>query len=287
MRFAFQPPPQHRGWENLLEFFERADQLPVFEIGYVADHFNPTAYDGTGRPVDGVGDHLEAWTTTAALLQATTRLRAGPLVTCVAFRNIGVLAKMISTVDVISGGRVEVALGGGWNEPEAQAYGIELGGPKARLDRLEESVTVLHRLLTDEHVDHEGTYWSLRDAQVEPKCVQRPRPPFTVGGRGLRRTMPLAVRHADQWNVPPVPLEQFHQKARALEACCTELGRDRADISLATPIRIIAERGLGDLGRQIEELAAAGADMVVALFSDPSVPPRWIERVAAIAERYA
>jgi alkanesulfonate monooxygenase SsuD/methylene tetrahydromethanopterin reductase-like flavin-dependent oxidoreductase (luciferase family) len=285
MRYSFQVSLEKRPWIDILEFFRLGDGLSIFETGYVADHFNPTAYSAAGHPMDGAGRNLEGWCATAALLQATSRLRVGPLVTCVAFRNVGLLAKMITTLDVISDGRVEVALGGGWNEAEAAAYGIGLGAPRVRLARLEESVVALNQLLTQDEVDFEGAFWELRGVRVEPRSVQRPRPPFTIGGRGVRRTLPIVVAHAEHWNIPPIPAEEVRGKALALQARCDTVGRDRKELTLSTQIRIMSDTVESDVQRQAEALQEAGTDLLVMLFSDPDVRPQTLEMVAGALER--
>lgn len=127
MRFAIQPTPQFRTWQQVRDFHLEADRFPIIESVWSADHFEPSGFDGNGDPVGFDGPQLEAWTLTAAVAEATSRVRMGPLVTCVAYRNPGLFANMVSLADIVSGGRIELGLGSGWNVEEARRYGIPSG----------------------------------------------------------------------------------------------------------------------------------------------------------------
>src|SRR6202021_2806865 len=167
MRFGFKTAPQHTTWDAMLEVWRAADDIEVFESGWTFDHFYPILSDSAGPC-------LEGWMTLAALVQATRRLRLGTLVTGIHYRHPAVLANMAATLDIVSGGRLEIGIGAGWNEEESGAYGIELGGPAERSDRFEEACEVIVGLLTQETTDFSGTYYPLLDARNEPKPVQRP-----------------------------------------------------------------------------------------------------------------
>src|ERR1700676_4360811 len=141
MRFAFKTAPQHTTWADMLAVWQAADDIDVFESGWTFDHFYPIFSDTTGPC-------LEGWTTLIALAQATHRVRLATLVPGIHYRHPACLASMASTLDIISGGRLELGIGAGWNEQESGAYGIELGTPRQRSDRLEEACEVLIGLLT-------------------------------------------------------------------------------------------------------------------------------------------
>ena len=141
MRFHFVTAPQRTTWEWMLEVWQRADEHAVFEGGWTFDHFYPLFGDSTE-------DCLEGWMTLAALLHETERLRGGVLVTGMVYRHPAVLANMATTLDVTSGGRLELGIGAGWNEEECEAYGIELGTLRERFDRFDEGMAVLDGLLT-------------------------------------------------------------------------------------------------------------------------------------------
>src|SRR6202167_1547256 len=143
MRYAFKTAPQHTTWDAMLDVWRAADQIDVFESGWTFDHFYPIFSDPTGPC-------LEGWVTIAALAQATTRLRLGTLVTGIPYRHPAVLANMAAPLDIVSGGRLELGVGAGWNEEESGAYGIDLGTPKERSDRFEEACEVIVGLFTQE-----------------------------------------------------------------------------------------------------------------------------------------
>ena len=144
MRFAFKTSPQLTTWADMLAVWRAADDIEVFESGWTSDHFYPT------HSPDPAGPRLEGWATLTALAQATRRLRPGTLVTGVHYRHPAVLANMAATLDVVAGGRLELGLGAGGNEEESRAYGIDLGSPRQRIDRLEEACEVITRLLSAE-----------------------------------------------------------------------------------------------------------------------------------------
>ncbi len=140
MRFAFKTSPQNTTWAEMLPIWQTADDIEVYESGWTFDHFYPIFSDSTGPC-------LEGWITLTALAQATKRLRVGVLVTGIHYRHPAVLANMASALDIVSGGRLELGIGAGWNEEESGAYGIELGSIKERFDRFEEACEVLTGLL--------------------------------------------------------------------------------------------------------------------------------------------
>jgi alkanesulfonate monooxygenase SsuD/methylene tetrahydromethanopterin reductase-like flavin-dependent oxidoreductase (luciferase family) len=140
MRFAFKTAPQNTTWRDMLAVWQEADDIELFESGWTFDHFYPIFSDSAGHC-------LEGWVTLTALAQATRRLRLGTLVTGIHYRHPAVLANMAAALDIVSGGRLELGIGAGWNEEESGAYGIELGGPAQRSDRFEEAPG--HRQLAD------------------------------------------------------------------------------------------------------------------------------------------
>jgi len=150
----------------------------------------------------------DAWTTIAALAARTSSLRFGTLVSPVTFRLPGVLANAASTADHVSGGRIELGIGAGWNEREHRAYGFPFPETSVRVEMLAEQVEIVHRLWTEERIDFRGRYYTLEDAPAQPKPVQKPRPPLLVGGSGGRGTVEPALRFADEYNTPFVAPEE-------------------------------------------------------------------------------
>ncbi len=149
---------------------------------------------------DPKGPNLEAWTLLAGLARETTTIRLGTMVTGMTHRWPAVLAAQVITLDHLSEGRVECAVGAAWNEPEHRAYGIPFPSVRERMDGLEEGVEILRRLFTHDDVTFEGRRYRLEDATLHPRPVQRPHPPIWVGGTGRTRTLPIAGRHADAWH---------------------------------------------------------------------------------------
>ncbi|CAN5869451.1 hypothetical protein BH24ACT3_BH24ACT3_19490 [soil metagenome] len=162
------------------------------------------------------GSHChEAVASHAALACATERVRCGSLVYCAGYRHPAVLANAIATIDHLSGGRAELGLGAGWAQNEYQAYGIPFPSAKVRLDILEEAVQCIRGLLRDEVTDFAGEHFTLEQARCEPKPVQSALP-IWIGGGGEQRTLRIAARWADGWNVPFVSPETFAHKRRVL-----------------------------------------------------------------------
>ena len=270
MRFGISTSPQRTTWDWMLEVWKRADELPIFESGWTFDHLYPLMGDSTE-------DCLEGWITLTALLQETTRLRGGVLVTGMVYRHPGVLANMASTLDITSGGRLELGIGAGWNEEECGAFGIELGSMKERFDRFEEGLAVLESLLTNERTTFTGTYYVLQDAMNNPKPEQRPLP-ICIGGTGRTRTLPLTARYAHHWNFGGSDVAEFTECRAVLHAACAAIGRDPAEITCSALVR--AGDDLGALVRDVAAMEAAGADL--ALVSLPkSAPPSFVNDVAA------
>ena len=203
----------------MLAVWKVADGIELFESGWTFDHFYPIFSDSTGPCMEG-------WITLTALAQATTRLRMGTLVTGIHYRHPAILANMTTTLDIVSGGRLELGIGAGWNEEESGAYGIELGRPGQRSDRFEEACEVIVGLLTQETTTFKGQYYQLSDARNEPKPVQHPHPPICIGGSGERRTLRTAARFAQHWNFVGGTPEEFARKRGILHQHCEDLGRD-------------------------------------------------------------
>lgn len=262
MRFAIKTAPQHTTWQAMLDVFTAADDIDVFESGWTFDHFYPIFSDHTGPC-------LEGWVATTALAQATTRLRVGLMVTGNPYRHPAVLANMAATLDVISNGRLELGIGAGWNQQECDAYGIDLPPLKERFDRFDEALAVITGLLTNETTDFDGRYYKLTDARCEPKGVQRPHPPITIGGGGEKRTLRSVARFAQHWNMAGGPPEVFAHKLGVLHEHCAAIGRDPAEITTSTQLRLAA----GDDPKVVAEQAATyeerGCDLIIVALTPP------------------
>jgi F420-dependent oxidoreductase-like protein len=263
MRFAFKTSPQNTTWEAMLAVWRAGDDIEVFEAGWTFDHFYPIFSDPTGPC-------LEGWVTLAALAQATIRLRLGTLVTGIHYRHPAVLANMAASLDIVSGGRLELGIGAGWNEEESGAYGIALGTPKERSDRFEEACEVIVGLLSQETTSFNGNFYQLTEARCSPKPVQRPHPPLCIGGSGEKRTLRTAARFAQHWNFVGGSVEEFTAKRDVLHQHCAAIGRDPAEILLSchVPLR-------GDPEATAAEAAAlseAGAGLAIITLPPPHRP---------------
>jgi F420-dependent oxidoreductase-like protein len=176
---------------------------------------------------------FEGWTLATALLAQTTTLRVGHLVLCNTFRHPALLAKMATTLDAISDGRLDLGIGSGSYEPEHERAGLPWGSFAERSERLGEALEVITRMFTGEPTTFDGKHYQLRDMPSLPPPVQQPRPPIHVGGVGEQRTLPLVARYADVWNVPTYALDELDHKRTVLEAECERVGRDPAEIRIS------------------------------------------------------
>ena len=236
MRFAFTAAQSNCTWDELAELWDVADGLDVFTTGWVYDHFYPLR-TGPEEPT------LEGWTCLAMLLARTRRLRGGVLVTGIPYRHPAVLANMAVTVDIASGGRLELGVGAGWFEPECEAYGIELGTIAERFARFEEALD-RHPLAAhpadDELRRAATTGCATRGASR--RRSQQPHPPIVLGGKGERRLLPLVARLRR-------PLELLRRRPRASSpacaaawpSCATAEGAAIDDLTLSANVRPPAE----------------------------------------------
>jgi F420-dependent oxidoreductase-like protein len=167
----------------------------------------------------------DAWTTLAGLAARTTTLRLGTLVSPATFRLPALLANEAATVDHISGGRIELGMGGGWMEREHRAYGFDFPETSTRLAMLAEQIEIVHRLWTEERVDFHGAHYTLDDAPAQPKPLQRPHPPLLVGGSGTRGTAEPAARFADEYNTTFASPDEFARVRSAVELAADRAGR--------------------------------------------------------------
>lgn len=219
MRFSFWPAPS-QPYTDVLELARHVEQTGWDGIWY-ADHFMPNAQD-TSTPWP------EAWITLAALGAEVPRLRLGTLVTGNTYRHPAVLAKMAATLDHITGGRVVLGLGSGWQENEHSQYGIPFYTVAERLKRLDEACQVIRSLFTQPKSNFDGAYYQLENASLEPKPVQNPMP-LLIGGGGEQVTLKITAKYADEWNVWGT-VDTLRKKMAILDRHCADVGRDPARI---------------------------------------------------------
>jgi alkanesulfonate monooxygenase SsuD/methylene tetrahydromethanopterin reductase-like flavin-dependent oxidoreductase (luciferase family) len=229
-RFGIATAPQQVSYDDILRVWREADAIPQIEHAWLFDHLMPIGGDPSG-PI------LEGWTLLSALAAQTARLRLGLLVTSNRFRPPAMLAKIATTVDIVSGGRLEFGIGVG-SRPghplarrEYAAYGLPFHDTADAVGSLAEACTVIRRLWTEpEPFDFHGTYLDLTGAFGNPKPVQRPHPPIVIGGRSAA-TLRVVAEHADVWNIPGGDLDDAARRSALLDRYCTEIGRDPASVT--------------------------------------------------------
>jgi F420-dependent oxidoreductase-like protein len=271
LRWGIKTVPQHANYDALLKVWQDADRTPAFEHAWLFDHFAPIQGDLDGPCFEG-------WTLLAALAAQTSRLRLGLMVAGNSYRHPAVHAHMAATVDVISGGRLDFGIGAGWNEYEHQSMGIPFYGPGERIRRLGEACEITKQLWTQRLTDFDGRYYQIKAARCEPKPIQKPHPPFIIGGAGEKLTLRVVARHADVWNAPNTDVETFRRKVQILYEHCDAIGRDPAQIELSVNPRI----DYADLAATVAFLrpfVEAGATHLVLLLSYP-YPDDIVARLA-------
>jgi F420-dependent oxidoreductase-like protein len=222
--FSFPDLPPVRLFDRLVETAQAAESAG-FDLITVMDHVYQIALVG---PEDE--PMLEAYATLSALAHATSRVRLGTLVTGVTYRNPAMLAKTVTTLDIISKGRAVLGIGAGWNEAEHVGYGYEFPPVRERMDRLGEALTIAKLMFTEERPSFEGTHYRIDRALNQPRPIQPGGPKILVGGAGEQRTLRLAARHADMTHwFTPTP-EEFMRKNEILERHCETEGRDPSTI---------------------------------------------------------
>jgi len=234
VRFGIQTGQQFAAWDEIVRIWQRAEALG-YDTAWTYDHFVAVMMD----PFDPC---LEAWSCLAALAVHTQRIRIGALVTGNTYRHPAILAKIATTVDVISNGRLEFGIGAGWYEPEHTMFGVPFGSAGERCRRLDESLTVIRALWSERQATFAGKHYQLQAAIAEPKPVQRPHPPITVAGAGERRLLPIVARHADAWSSFGSP-DVFRHKIEVLQRCCDAERRDCSAIEkgVLVPAAITAD----------------------------------------------
>ncbi|MBA3943276.1 MAG: LLM class F420-dependent oxidoreductase [Herpetosiphonaceae bacterium] len=271
LRFGIKTAPQHTTYEAMLAVWKEADATPAIEHAWLFDHFAPIFSDVNGPC-------LEGWTLLTAYAAQTTRLRVGLMVTGNTYRHPAVLANMAATVDVISNGRLDLGIGAGWNEYEHQSMGIPLFAPGERIRRFGEACEIIKRLFTQELTDFDGRYYQLKEARCEPKPVQKPTPPFVIGGGGEKLTLRIVATYADVWNFAGGPVEEFSRKVGILHKHCADVGRDPAKIELSVQLPVDYD-DLASTTEATQRFVDAGATHLILNLRYP-YPERIVTRLA-------
>ncbi len=208
-------------WQTAADTALLAEKLGYHSI-WVYDHFH-----NVPRPAHEAV--FECWTTIAAISQRTSRIRLGQMVGCNSYRNPGLLAKITSTIDVISGGRLDWGIGAGWYENEYRGYGYEFPKPADRIGMLRESVEIVKSMWTNTETSYDGKYYKMVRANCDPKPLQKPNPPIWIGGGGEQLTLRVVAEHADCSNFGGKP-DEWARKREILKGHCAAVGRDESEI---------------------------------------------------------
>ena len=260
-------------WDRSVHLARRAEELG-FESIWAFDHFHTTP-----EPTDELT--FESFTFLTALSQQTDRVRLGHIVMCAGFRNPALVAKMLSTLDVVSGGRAELGIGAGWKQEEWEAYGYDFPGRKGRLDHLEDALEIIRAMLAPGRATHEGQGSAVRGAINEPAGLQRPRPPIMVGGNGPERTWRLAARYADELNIDAMFPEDLAQAMPTIRQRCEEIGRDPD--SLRVSVHVWWEHAVAAGPERVERFAAyreLGVSRIQCLVRDAVQDDEALDRFA-------
>jgi len=224
--------PPERLFDRVVEQAKAAEEAG-FDLVTVMDHLYQIP--GVGRIDEPM---LEGWSVLAALARETSRVRLGTLVTGVTYRNPALLAKQVTTLDTISGGRALLGLGAAWNDVEHEGYGFDFPPVRERMDRLEEALAIIKAMFDEERPTFRGTHYRIEQVLNVPRPVQHGGPPILVGGGGEQRTLRIAAKYADMTHWFPLGMETLKRKDDLLIRYCEEIGRDPSTIqrTMATPV---------------------------------------------------
>lgn len=262
-----------RAWTRTVAVAHQAELLG-FDSIWLFDHFQT-------EPVPTDEITFEAFVGLSALAAETVRVRLGHLVLCAGYRNPALVAKMISTLDVVSGGRAELGLGAGWKEDEFLAYGWGFPPLRTRMEALEDALEIVTRMLAPARSTYSGPTAAVRDAINVPRGVQQPRIPILVGGNGPNRTWRLAARFADELNLDWLSPEEVMAARPVIASRCEEIGRDPATLRLS--VNIGREQSALESAPRVDLLrryADAGVDRVMTLVRASAADDAALERFA-------
>jgi F420-dependent oxidoreductase-like protein len=272
--FSIKTAPQTADWNGLVDVWRAADDIELFETAWNFDHLYPLR----SHPSNPC---MESWTTLTALAQVTSRLRIGSMVNGMHFRHPAVTANMAASLDIISGGRLNLGLGAGWYEPEDEAYGLGLGTVRQRMDRFEEGVEVIVDLLSNETTTFDGEYYQLKDAWCEPKGPQRPHPPIAIGGKGEKRTLRIVAKWAAWWDALMSDRDEWVRLNDVLLGHCEAVGRDPSEITRSVHVQFAEDTPHGQIAERAATMFDAGVDVVILSMREPFTAAR-VEAVADV-----
>jgi F420-dependent oxidoreductase-like protein len=255
LSFGIKTAPMHTTYEGIQKVWLEADQFPVIEHAWLFDHF---------APIRGAldGPCLEGWTLLAALAAQTNNLRIGMMVTGNTYRNPAVLANMAATVDIVSNGRMDFGIGAGWFEYEHIAYDIPLYKTGERIRRVDEACQMIKMLFTQKTTNFEGRYYTLKGAHCEPKPIQKPHPPFVIGGKGEKLMLRVVAKHADIWNAVGVTPKEYQHKVEVFHEHCEAVGRNPDTIQHSIQQRVFYDN-MQRTAEGLQKFIDAGANHLI------------------------
>jgi alkanesulfonate monooxygenase SsuD/methylene tetrahydromethanopterin reductase-like flavin-dependent oxidoreductase (luciferase family) len=262
-----------RTWDEILDLFLLSERLG-FDSAFLTDHFL-SDWDGEG------GEVLEAWTMLAALAREVPRIRIGTFVSSMTHRYPALLAKQAVTVDHLSGGRLILGVGAGWNEREHQAFGMRFPPPGERVDLFGEALEAIARLEREERSSYQGQHVVLDDTPFLPAPING-HIPVLVGSRG-RRMLSHVARYADLWDLAKSSPSEIRRLASIVEEECDRIGRDPTEIVWMHEERAVEVDPGGDLRRRVELLAPLGVSYFL-VNAWPKTSPELIERVGSVLD---
>jgi len=276
IRYGIMTAPQQVGYDEIARVWQEADDVPEIEHAWLFDHLFPIA-GGAGGPI------FEGWTLLSALAAQTARVRLGLLVTSNRFRPPAVLAKIATTVDIVSGGRLDFGIGAGSRPShpgarrEYDAHGLAYDDAEDAVTALAEACTVIRRLWTSEEpFDFDGQFVKLHGAYGNPKPIQRPHPPILIGGQATS-TLRVVAEHADIWNFSGTDVAEGGRRSAMLDRFCADIGRDPATIERSITVGVDYESPAA-VRSAISERLDAGFTHVILILPAPYPPgvARWV-----------
>lgn len=251
-----------------------------YDAGYVYDHFIP--YYGNNSN----GSFFEAYTLLSAIASVTSRLRIGQVVTCNSYRHPSLLAKMTSTLDAISNGRLEFGIGAGWFEQEYLSYGYQFDNATSRIEQLDESLTIIKKMWKNEKSSFKGKHYSIKNAICNPKPLQNPHPPLMVGGAG-DKLMEVVAKHATRYNHPFGTPETLEEKINLLKIKCKLAKRKHDEIENSVLLRVLVGKDSDDVKKIISGLKRKNESITdFILRSSDSIALGTPDEVAEYLKRY-
>ncbi len=271
--------PADEQWPTILDAAKKIEQLG-FDTAWVYDHFHTV-------PVPTQEATHECWTLMAALAATTDTIRLGQMCTCNSYRLPSYMAKVATTVDIISGGRLDFAIGAGWYEHEYLAYGYEFPGAGVRIAQLDEAVQIIKQMWTEDESTFEGEYFSVNGAINQPKPLQDPHPPLWIAGGGEKKTLRTVAKYANYSNFAGTP-DGFAAKSKILDEHCEAVGRDPGEIGRTLHVmttvvpdeasfRPIMERVAAQSGRDFDKYVASSQTVA-------GTPEQVIEKLGAFKD---